>query len=92
MLDALAAQLLVHKNTTLLETLLCFLSSLINCFKTTAFCQSKHCCNNPKTIIYCMQGCKRIHRHRFNEYIMVSNAVGGVNGKRRPQTPGKEES
>jgi hypothetical protein len=30
-----------------------------------------------------MQGCKRIHRHRFNEYIMVSNALGGVNGRSR---------
>jgi len=30
-----------------------------------------------------MQGCKRIHPHRSNEYIMVSNALEGVNGRRR---------
>jgi hypothetical protein len=42
-----------------------------------------HCRSSPKTIIYCMQGCKRIHHHRSNEYIMVLNALGGVNGRSR---------
>ena len=55
---------------------------LINCFKTTTFCQLQHCRNSPKTMIYCMQDWKRFHHHRSNEYIMVSNALGGVNGSR----------
>ena len=55
---------------------------LISCFKTTTFCQLQHCRNSPKTMIYCMQDWKRFHHHRSNEYIMVSNALGGVNGSR----------
>ena len=56
---------------------------MINCFKTTTFCQLQHCRSCPKMIIYCMQGCKRSRHHRSNQCIMVSNALGGVNGRSR---------
>ena len=56
---------------------------LINCFKTTTLRQLQHCRSCPKMMIYCMQGCKRIRHHRSNQCIMVSNALGGVNGRSR---------
>jgi len=49
------------KNRTLRATVLCWCPLTYQLFqdhKTTNFCQVQHCHNDPKSVIYCMQGCK----------------------------------
>ena len=80
----IAVQSIVHKNHTLRATVFCWrplTDQLFQDHELLSITALK--CNTPKSIIYCLQGCKRIHPHRSNEYIMVSNALGGVNGRSR---------
>ena len=37
---------------------------------------------DAKWLLY-FKYCKRIHHHRSNEYVLVSNSLGGVNGRSR---------